>query len=166
MSFFFILLQGYQGHKVITSTVKAETVNHSTRNCKGSKCWVMAMICHCLYCTPSTPPSAVQQSWGALRRFCFSSRFWWSWPCTYKSHERQKHQWTRHPPLPGCGVLALLNISCVSFCLLFLAHASWSKPAKCLVLYFCCSLRPSNIQRISVKHSGLPLRAYQIRLER
>lgn len=48
----------------------------------------------------------------------------------------------------------------------YFLHTESSKPTKCLVLYFSCSLRPSNIQRIGFLHFGLPSLAFQISLKR
>lgn len=74
-----------------------------------------------------------------------------------------RSQWSNQPPLT-----AELSQSFQYFILssrpLFLTRPESSKPTKCLVLYFSCSLRPSNIQRIGLEHSGLPSLAFKITL--
>lgn len=80
-----------------------------------------------------------------------------SWP-------QATSQWTNPPRLP-----VELSHSFQYFILpchiLRLTHPKSSKPIKCLVLYFSCSLRPLNIQRISLEHSGLTSPAFQITLK-
>lgn len=70
---------------------------------------------------------------------------------------------------PPCQHQTSSSFSCCSFQYfilsfrpLFLTHWKSSTPTKCLVLYFFCSFRSSNIQRIGLQHSGLPSPAFRV----